>query len=176
MTRRSAPATWRAASERRTRRQQQRSSRRRRWPRAAGRRKSAAELYEAAARLTPAANPDDAARRLVGAATALSVAGDLHGAESLARDALGRARTGSIRARALLLLGSLATYTETTAVRVDYQERALLEAGDDAPLRIEILVALFEQIALDPRMAERRADEAIDLLRQGTELSAWPRP
>ena len=71
--------------------------------------------------------------------------------ESLATDALERARTGSLRARALLLLGSLATYTETTAVRVDYQERALREAGDDPPLRIEILLALFEQIALDPR-------------------------
>ena len=132
---------------------------------------SAAELYEAAARLTSAAQPEAGARRILGAANAQSLAGDLRRAESLARDALRLARTGSLRARALLLLGSLASYTETTAVRVNYQEQALLEAGGDEDLRIEILVALFEQIALDPPLAERRADEAISLLRRSTDQS-----
>ena len=73
---------------------------------------------------------------------------------AIARDrALETGRTGSLRARALLLLGSLASYTETIEARIDYQERALAEAGDDVALRVEILLALFEQIAVDPDKA-----------------------
>ena len=59
-------------------------------------------------------------------------------------------RAGRLRARALLLLGDLATYTESIEARLEYQERALTEAGDDRGLRVEILLALFEQIATDP--------------------------
>ena len=126
---------------------------------------SAAELYDAAVRLTSDARQEDLARRMLGGARALGDAGDIRGAESLATEALGHSRTGSQRARALLKLGSLASYTKTTEVRVKLQERALREAGDDPDLRIEILIALFEQIVIDPVMAERRADEVIGMLR-----------
>ncbi|HSO30616.1 MAG TPA: AAA family ATPase [Candidatus Sulfomarinibacteraceae bacterium] len=127
---------------------------------------SAAELYDAAYRLTPAEHREELARRMLGAAQARSVAGDLGGARELAASALETARTGSLRARALLLLGSLASYTETMEARIGYQEQALAEAGDDLALRIEILLALFEQIGVDPAKAGRRADEAISLLRE----------
>ena len=137
---------------------------------------SAAELFEAACRLTPDDKAEDLARRMLGGAEALSLAGDLGGARSLATRALETARTGSLRARALLLLGSLASYTETIEARIDYQERALAEAGDDVALRVEILLALFEQIADDPQSAARRADEAIELLRERDErITACPR-
>jgi DNA-binding NarL/FixJ family response regulator len=71
-----------------------------------------------------------------------------------------------------LLLGSLASYTETIEARIAYQERALTEAGDDPALRVEILLALFEQIAIDPAAAARCADEAIKLLRERDDASA----
>ena len=126
---------------------------------------SAAELYDAACRLTPRDDPEALARRMLGGSDARADAGDLVGAQSLAMTALDTAPTGSLRATALLQLGSLASYTATTAKRVEYQERALEEARDDPALRVEILLALVEQIAVDPAVAARRADEAIGLLR-----------
>ena len=129
---------------------------------------SAAELYEAAARLTPAANPDDAARRLVGGATAMSIAGDLRRAEALARDALETRAVGiapSARTPVAGLTGHV--HRDDRGPGRLPGARARAKPGTTLALRIEILIALFEQIALDPRMAERRADEAIDLLRAG---------
>jgi DNA-binding NarL/FixJ family response regulator len=136
---------------------------------------SSAELYEAACRLTSDERSEDLARRLLGGANALSVAGDLGGARTLATRALAEGRTGSVRARALLLLGSLASYTESIAARIGYQERALDEAGDDLALRAEILLGLFEQISIDPAGAARRADEAIEILRQRNDASLLAR-
>ena len=100
---------------------------------------------------------------MLGGAQALSVAGDLDAARSLATRSLEMGRTGSLRSRALLLLGSLASYTETIEARLDYQDRALAEAGDDVAIRIEILLALFEQIMVGSghgRAARRRGDRA----------------
>jgi DNA-binding CsgD family transcriptional regulator len=125
---------------------------------------AAAELYEAACRLTPEERQEDLARRILGGAGALTMAGDLVGARSLATRALETAHTGSLRARALLLLGSLASYTDTIEVRIDFHERALAEAGDDHRLRAEILLARIEEIIVDPQQAARHADEAIKLL------------
>ena len=136
---------------------------------------AAAELYAAACRLTPDEQSDDLARRMLEGAQALSVAGDLDAARSLATRSLEMGRAGSLRSRALLLLGSLASYTETIEARIDYQDRALAEAGDDVEIRIEILLALFEQIMVDPDMAGRRADEAIELLRERDDASRLAR-
>lgn len=127
---------------------------------------AAAELYEAACRLTPEGRQEDLSRRMLGGASALAMAGDLAGARSLATRALETARTGSLRARVLLLLGSLASYTEIIEARIDYHERALAEAGDDHRLRAEILLARIEEIIVDPQQAARHADEAIKLLRR----------
>ena len=126
---------------------------------------AATELYAAACRLTPADRRDDLARRLLGGANALATAGDLDGASTLAATASETAPPGPLRARALLLRGSLATYTESLDARIDHHERALVEAGDDLPLRAEILLARQEEVSVDPRQAARYADEAIALVR-----------
>jgi len=135
----------------------------------AGAPESAAELYEAACRLTPVEHREDLARRLLGSARALRLAGDLDAAQAQAEMALATGRAPGLRARALLLIGDLATYTESIESRLRYQERALAEAGDDRGLRVEILLALFEQIATDAARAGRRAEEAIELLRGGAD-------
>jgi DNA-binding CsgD family transcriptional regulator len=126
---------------------------------------AAAELFDAACRLTPADAVEDLARRMLGGAHALSRAGDLSGARTLANRALETAPGGSLRARALLLLGRLARYIDTFDGGLDEMERALREAGDDEVLRIEILLALFEEIAVDTERAAQRAAEAVELLR-----------
>ena len=128
---------------------------------------AAAELYDAARRLTPADAVEDLVRRQLGGASARSLAGDLVGARTLATQALETGPTGPLRARALLLLGLLARYSESIDAGVAYHERALEEVGDDVALRVEILLALFLQVAVAPDQASRRADEAIKLLRDG---------
>jgi DNA-binding NarL/FixJ family response regulator len=89
----------------------------------------------------------------------------------LATKAFDASAPGTLRARSLLLLGTLATYTDTIQDRVAFQEYALAEAGDDPGLRIRILLALFEQIGSDAGKAARRADEAIELLREQDDRS-----
>ena len=137
---------------------------------------AAAELYAAACRLTPGGQTEDLARRMLGGAQALNLAGDLEAARSRAMRALASGRAASIRARALLLLGGLATQTDSLESRLEYQERALTEADDDRALRVEILLALFEEIASDPERAAQHADEAIELLRHGADESVRMSP
>jgi DNA-binding NarL/FixJ family response regulator len=144
----------------------------------AGRRgapEAAAELYEAACRLTPEPRREELSRRMLGRAEALATAGDLDGAGALAHEVAEGAPTGSLRAQALLLLGSLVTYTGTLEARLAYQERALTEAGNDPTLRVEILLALFEQIAVDAVKAAARATEATNLLRDDGESALLAR-
>ena len=135
---------------------------------------AAAELYSAACRLTTD-HGEDLARRMLGGAQALSLAGDRDAARSRAMQALEAGQVPATRARALLLLGDVASYTDSIDARIEYQERALTEAGQDRELRIEILLALFEQIGTDPKRAGERADEAIELLREGRDDSALAR-
>jgi len=126
---------------------------------------AAAELYEAAGRLTPEHRQEDLVRRMLGGADAAATAGDLVGARSLAMDALEIAPNGPARARALYLLGSLASYTESIDARVEYHQQALAEAAGDHALTVKILLSLIEEIGADPQRAAQRADEAIELLR-----------
>ncbi|HEU5204893.1 MAG TPA: AAA family ATPase [Candidatus Limnocylindrales bacterium] len=132
---------------------------------------AAAELYEAACRLTPPERSGDLARRMLAGANALASAGDITGAQSLATRALAIGPTADLRARVLVLLGSIASYTETMDVRVALHEQALAEAGEDASLRARVLLALFEQIASDAPRAGQRADEAIALLGRDGDMS-----
>jgi DNA-binding CsgD family transcriptional regulator len=136
---------------------------------------AAAELYAASCRLTPEEQPEGLARRLLGGAHALNLAGDLDASRSRATQALAVGRTPSIRARALLLLGDLATYTDTVQARLEHQERALTEASDDPALRVEILLALFRGIVHDAERAGHRVDEAIELLRPAADRSVLAR-
>ena len=132
---------------------------------------SAAELYEAAWGLTPARESEDVARRMLRGADALLTASDIGAAQALATRALDVAPTAPLRARALMFLGSIASYTGTMESRVALHEQALAEAGADDQLRAEILIALFEQIASDAPRAAQRVDEAVDLLGEGGDPS-----
>jgi DNA-binding CsgD family transcriptional regulator len=132
---------------------------------------AASELYASACRLTPDEQSEDLARRMLGGAEALYLAGDFDAARSRATRALASGRAASVRARALLLLGSLASYTESIAARIGYQERALDEAGDDLALRVETLLGL----PIDPAGAAQRADEAIEILGQRNDASLLAR-
>ena len=74
---------------------------------ARGAQEAAAELFAGACRLTPDELSQERARRELGHANALRALGDLEGSRALAEDAAERA-SGSLRARALLLLGDTA--------------------------------------------------------------------
>ena len=131
---------------------------------------AAAELFEAACRLTPVGQREDLARRTLGGAEAHATAGDLERAQVLATSVLDAAdgvspRERALRARALQLLGALASYTGGLEMRVAFGRRALLEADDDRELRVEILLSLFEGIGVSAASAAAHADEAIALLR-----------
>ena len=70
---------------------------------------AAADLYQAAARLTPSGErPSDASRRLLGASSATLAVGDPAGARELADLALAYATDATDIAEALLLLGQIA--------------------------------------------------------------------
>ena len=133
---------------------------------------SAAELYEAAAQVDAGCEPGrcraPAGRRRHGAERCRGPAWRAKRLRGMRWSARGRDR--SERARSCCWAHWPRTPRRPRSGWTTRSARCV-EAGDDAPLRIEILIALFEQIALDPRMAERRADEAIDLLRQGTDRS-----
>jgi DNA-binding CsgD family transcriptional regulator len=136
---------------------------------------AAAELFEAARRLTPPGDSESRARRLLGGADAVANAGDLSASRHLAEEALAAARSARLRARVLLLLGDLASYTGTIEERIAAHEAALAEVDDDPRLRAQILVALGEQVTIDPRRAAQRADEAVAILRDLGDRSSLAR-
>jgi DNA-binding CsgD family transcriptional regulator len=126
---------------------------------------AAAELFRVAERLTPPVDVDARARRSLGAASALATAGDLLAARALAREVRAIAASGSLRARASLLEASIASYAGSADEQAAALDAALADAGDDAALRIEILLALAARIAVDPARAARDAEEAVGVSR-----------
>jgi DNA-binding CsgD family transcriptional regulator len=125
---------------------------------------AAAELYDAAVRLTPDDRHDDATRRGCGQAAALLAGGDPGGARAIAELALARASSATRRGEALFLLSEIAWVESPGRAPMDYLESALAEAGDDRRLRGRIHAKLAEFSLLDhPRVLEH-ADAAAALL------------
>ena len=126
---------------------------------------AAAQLYGAAARLTPDDRPDDAAKRMLGQAAALFAAGDPTGARTIAEVALGRAASDTRRAEANLLLGEIAWVERPGPAQIDYLERALaLANGGDRRLRGRIHARFAEAFLIDQRKALEHAEAAAGLL------------
>jgi DNA-binding CsgD family transcriptional regulator len=130
---------------------------------------AAAELFVSAYRRTVASDGDGRARRAIGAARALSTAGDLPAAKRLAEEALAATVNGSLRAQALVILGSLASYIGTIEQRVAAHEAALEEVAGDPTSRARILVELGERVTIDPWRAAQESREATDLLRRASD-------
>jgi DNA-binding CsgD family transcriptional regulator len=126
---------------------------------------AAAGLYLAASERTPAEDGEARARRTLGAADAMATVGDLRAAKQLAEAALGASANPAVRARSLVLLGSIASYIGTMAERIATHEAALAEAAADPGLRAEVLVELGERVTIDPELALEQTREAAGLLR-----------
>ncbi len=124
---------------------------------------AAAELYDAAHRLTPAGLTRERLRRLLGEASALLAAGELGQARVVAESALADAPPGTLRAESLFLLSQIA-WVDSTATAVEQLERALAEAGDDRRLRGRIEAKLAAFSMRDQRVAVAHADAAAALL------------
>ena len=124
---------------------------------------AAAKLYVAASERTPATDADGRAHRTLGAARASFTAGDLGAARGLAEAALAARTTGAVRARALLLLASIASYAGTIEERIAAHEAALAESEGDPDLRAQIL-SVGAQMTVDPWRALQQAKEAARLL------------
>jgi DNA-binding CsgD family transcriptional regulator len=91
---------------------------------------AAAELYDHAARLTPAAMGPERRRRILSAARAHQVAGEWPRAQAMAAELL--AEPGEWRAEAMLLLAELEARPDH---RVDLLEQALRETSGDLALQ-----------------------------------------
>jgi DNA-binding CsgD family transcriptional regulator len=125
---------------------------------------AAAELFAAAARLTPDDLRDDAARRMLGEAAALIAAGDPGGARAVAGTALERAEAATLRAEAHLSLAQVAWIEGDGPALIDCLERALVLADGDRRLSGRIHARLAETQLTDQRRALERAEAAVALL------------
>ena len=125
---------------------------------------AAAELFAAAARLTPDDRRDDGARRMLGEAAALIAAGDPSGARAVLETALERAEAATVCAEANLLLGQVAWLEGGGQPLIDYLERALVLADGDRRLSGRILATLSGTYLLDQRRALERVEAAAALL------------
>jgi DNA-binding CsgD family transcriptional regulator/tetratricopeptide (TPR) repeat protein len=129
-----------------------------------GAQEAAADLYQAAARLTPSDRLSDASRRQLGAAGATLAVGDPAGARELANSALGYATDATDTAEALLLLGQIAWVESPGRQPIEHLERALAYAGSDRRLRGRIHALLAEYSLLDHTRVLEHSDAASDLL------------
>ena len=125
---------------------------------------AAAELGEAAIRLTPPNEPEEAARRRVEAAHHRLASGDTDRARELLERALEELPAGDERARALLLLAEILHLSAEPAAPVAACERALLEPIEDSRLRIEAHATLGLVLDEDNRRRIVSARQALALL------------
>jgi DNA-binding CsgD family transcriptional regulator len=124
---------------------------------------AAAELFEAACRLTPADRPDELARRLIGRAASMRAVGSLADARLLAEQASAAPAGPSWRAEALSCLAGIDWAEGAMRDANDHLEQALTMASDDQELRGRIYTRLTRiNVALD--RAVQHADAATQLL------------
>ena len=126
---------------------------------------AAADLYDAASSLTPAAEAAAHARRLVGRAIALHAAGDPGAARELAERAVETAPPGPTRADALLELSRIAWVRPGGALGpLDYLRLALEDAGEDRQLSGMIQAKLGMYSDEDHTQAVEHSEAAVSLL------------
>jgi DNA-binding CsgD family transcriptional regulator len=125
----------------------------------------AAELGEAAGRLTPADRVDDRRRRLVWAARDHLAAGSAERGFLVARELLAQASPGRPRAEALALLGDLESRTGAMPAAVEHLREALRESDGDPELELPIheLLAHSLRITEGLAVAEEHGREAVRL-------------
>jgi len=99
---------------------------------------AAAELFELAARLTPAAAERNRWRRNVDAACCYYEVGDTVQARGLLHDVVNVASSGADQARALLRLATVMHECDGPPRSVPLLRKALPQAGDDVVLRMEL--------------------------------------
>jgi DNA-binding NarL/FixJ family response regulator len=120
---------------------------------------SAIELAELACELSPRDALDVLHARRLELGALLSEAGDPQRARTVLRDVADHAPSGMTRARALLLL-AFESETQQAVEAVDLCLAALDAAGDDAPLRVEILAGASRLSDEDVERKVALADEA----------------
>lgn len=134
---------------------------------------AAADLYEAAARMTPSERPNDASRRERGASSARLAVGDPTGARALADAALAHATETNEIAESLLLLGQIAWVESPGRQPIGHLERALEFASSDRRLRGRIHAVLAEYSLIDHARVLEHSDAAADLLDEHEDRSLF---
>lgn len=128
---------------------------------------TAAELFEASARCSPASRGNDLARRLIGEGSALLVVGDTAGARPKAERAVTVATASFLRAEALSLLGSIDWEEGDMWSGKCHLEAALVEAGDERELSGRLYAKLARvSVLIDPKRAVEYASAATRLLNE----------
>jgi DNA-binding CsgD family transcriptional regulator len=124
----------------------------------------AADLAEAAARLTPPDDPSEAMRRRLDAADWQIFAGDLRGARILLEPLVGQSEPGPDRARVLSLLAA----TMDPAEALPVLDQALREAAEEVELvaLIQLQLAIYLMINHGPREGLAAASRAAELAEQ----------
>jgi DNA-binding CsgD family transcriptional regulator len=131
---------------------------------------AAAELFDAAVRLTPQDEHDERARRLLGQAAALNAVGDFAAARALAEQAHDSARAGATQVAVCALLANLAWFAGDARTATSYLEDASRASGDDDELRGATQAKLVRYTFTDDfARAVAHADEAIPLLPEDTQ-------
>ena len=131
---------------------------------------AAAELFEAACRLTPPDQPDAHARRLLAQATSLlSVGGEMAG-RGLAERALEAAASPALRAKALLCLANIDWSEGATGDANERLEQALTAVPDEHELRGRIYATLARfNVLREPKRAVTYAEAATQVLSEERE-------
>jgi DNA-binding CsgD family transcriptional regulator len=126
---------------------------------------TAAELFEAACRLTPPHRKVELARRSIDEANALLAIGEGAGARSCAVRAVEASGSSPLRAEALSLLGSIDWAEGEMISGTSRVEQALVAAADDRELRGRLYAKLARvSVLVDPKRAVERAAAASRLL------------
>jgi DNA-binding CsgD family transcriptional regulator len=123
---------------------------------------AAAELFEAACRLTPMGVSEELSRRALGQASALLAAGDVQGAGTIAQHQAG-SPVAALRAQALYLLAEVAWISGTGSPR-EFFEAALAAAPEDRDLAGRIYPKLVSFTTHDPTRSVAYAEAAMQRL------------
>ncbi|MGH7482778.1 MAG: AAA family ATPase, partial [Longimicrobiales bacterium] len=136
---------------------------------------AAADLYDAAARLTPPDRTSDAIRRQLGASGARLAVGNPAGARERADSALIHATDATDIAETLLLLARIAWVETPGRQPIDHLERALTHSGGDRRLQGRIHAFMAEYSLNDHARVLEHSDVAADLLDEDEDPSLLAR-